>query len=110
MSDVPRKKGVAPPTGKLNFIHGRDVDFEAMKRRRPEVTVDAKWITIVTEWHRERGPQHCYDFRTERCATPLELLGWVCHLSIKVWADGEVLRVFAHKVCAYYGWKMYGGG
>jgi hypothetical protein len=82
----------------LKFIRASDIP-----RRRPAIKVTQDWVTIKTEWHREYGD--VYEFTTERIDTPLKLLGWVHHLSMKCWFDGATCRELIDDVCDHFGWN-----
>lgn len=47
-----------------------------------------------------------YEIEWSRLGTPLDLLGWVQHLSRKNWVDMLRIRVFIDEVCKYKGWKV----
>jgi hypothetical protein len=47
-----------------------------------------------------------YDIALERIPDKAALLGWVYHLSEKVWVDSDLLREFIERVCAAKGWKL----
>lgn len=48
-----------------------------------------------------------YTFNLARVKTPLDLLGWIDHLTEKTWMDRARIHEFVIKVAAYKGWELH---
>jgi hypothetical protein len=95
-----------PETGAeevLDYIQGNEIP---PGQQTPVVRLERGWVIVATDWHEIRGDS--YDIRLTRIATPLQLLGWVHHLSSKTWFDSDVAGDLIDVVCRHWGWKFHG--
>jgi hypothetical protein len=72
---------------------------------RSEITIKGGWLTIRTEWHRQCRDR--YDIALRRLDSPIKLLGWLSHLSQKVWFDRRLCRELTDKVSHHFGWRIH---
>lgn len=54
------------------------------------------------------GPYFQYPIDLDRIKTPLNLLGWVEHISSKTWVSKRLIHNFVVTVCKVKKWKIYG--
>ncbi len=72
--------------------------------RKPRVKISRGYVSIRTEWHVKHYDS--YDFKLGRIDTPQKLLGWVHHLTEKVWFDRLVARELIEKVADRFGFDL----
>jgi hypothetical protein len=47
-----------------------------------------------------------YSIALNRCDTAEKLLDWVCHIAVKPWMTGDILRRFVETACRENGIEM----
>ena len=65
-----------------------------------KVKCDGKWITLLND-------HGGYDIELSRCNTAAAILGWVAHLSAKIWVDTQMLGEFVRQAAKKADLKIY---
>ncbi len=90
------------PEPKLVIHHGSS--FAHVKPApRVKVKITNRWLSIYPV-EKRFGP---YEFALDRIDSPLKLLGWVEHLSGKVWMEALDLRALIIAVSEHFGWDIF---
>lgn len=90
------------PESKLVIRHGGSfADYKPEPRIKIKFT--KRWLSIYPV-EKRFGP---YQFALDRIDTPLKLLGWVHHLTEKVWMESLDLRELIEAVADHFGWNIH---
>lgn len=70
----------------------------------PNITIDNNILRLP----RPAGDQILpYNIDLARIDSPLKLVGWLHHLSEKVWFDQTYCRQLIQVVCCHFGWDIH---
>lgn len=76
----------------------------AFSEPSPNITIDSDTLRLP----RPAGDQILpYNIDLARIDSPLKLVGWLHHLSEKVWFDQTYCRQLIQVVCYHFGWDIH---
>ena len=91
----------------MNIINAKDFEVlsnvEYYKYREDMKKIEWKDGGLSMKWG-----GYDYWIAEDRLDTPEKLLGWVQHLSGKIWMNPLRIRRLVEKVSSRFGWKIYG--